>query len=46
MNAGDLLVLWERAAVAGPVERDDALLAAFDAEPPSSLGLRLSLIHI
>ena len=37
---GELLALWECAASALPLERDDALLHALDDEPPTSLGAR------
>lgn len=36
----DVLDLWERAAGLAPLDRDDALLAAWDGPPPTSLGER------
>lgn len=36
----DLLGLWERAAGLAPLDRDDALLTAWDGPPPASLGER------
>jgi hypothetical protein len=36
----ELLVLWERAAGLAPLDRDDALLTAWDGPPPTSLGER------
>ncbi len=36
----DLLALWERAAQAAPLERDEALLGAMLESPPASLGAR------
>lgn len=38
--AGVLLALWERAAGVAPADRDDALLAAAEGDPPTSLGAR------
>lgn len=38
--AGDLIALWERAATAAPLDRDDALLSGLHEAPPASLGAR------
>lgn len=38
--SGQLLALWELAAAAPPIDRDDALLAAAHDAPPTSLGAR------
>lgn len=39
-TAGELLLLWERAAGAVSLDRDDALLSAVREVPPASLGAR------
>lgn len=39
-TAGDLLALWDRAAMLPPARRDDALLGSLFETPPTSLGAR------